>query len=450
MSTKRRIPSKSDIAEDVPELNSSPDLPTGPTGRFIVTMAPGSQRKMIKSLKDRAGISAASTADFDAAKVDLESLGGADAVLLEHLGIAIVSGDDAQRIQALELSVADDSNPIMAVEPEEYVHAINDDGLLTSGGNSYARGYRDGVSDGMARMLSGSGGRSEEFDLDAAAAFADSPLFTWGLQATRVNTSGATGLGVRVAVLDTGFALGHPDFVGRAIASATFVGQPVNDLNGHGTHCIGTSLGRRMLAGGNRRYGCAQQSGILVGKVLNNAGSGADGGILAGINWAIQSGARIISMSLGAPVGVGAPPSAAYENVGRAALNAGCLIIAAAGNNNGPVGRPANVQSIMAVAAVDSNLRRASFSCRGINPNGGEVNIAGPGVGVFSSWPMPARYNSISGTSMATPHVAGIAAMWSQRTGLRGLALWQKLVSTARNINQLPIDVGAGLVQAPQ
>jgi subtilisin family serine protease len=412
-------------------------------------MAPGSQRNLIKTLKNSAGIAAASTADSKGSGSDIASLGGADALLLEHLSIAVVSGEDAEKIQSLESAVADDSNPIVAVEAEEYVQAINDEGFLTSSGRDYVRGYRDGVASAAGRLL---GTLPEERieEIAIAAAFADTPQFTWGLQATRVHVSAATGVGLRVAVLDTGFDLHHPDFVGRQVISATFVGQPVQDGHGHGTHCIGTALGDRMRSGGVRRYGCSRQGVILAGKVLSNAGSGADGGILAGINWAIRNGARVISMSLGAPVAVGAPPSVAYENAGRAALNAGSLIIAAAGNGGAtPVSRPANSPSIMAVAAVDQNLRRASFSCIGINPNGGEVNIAGPGVGVFSSTKMPTRYAVFQGTSMATPHVAGIAALWSQRTGARGTALWQRLISTARNIG-LPVQhVGKGLVQSP-
>src|SRR5262245_13484019 len=116
-------------ADEQPPIPET-QLPVGPTGRFLITMTPGSQRSLIKTLKNSAGITAASTADSKDAESDMASLGGADAVLLEHLSIAVVSGTDAERIQSLEVAVADDRNPIVAVEPEEYVQAINDEGFL--------------------------------------------------------------------------------------------------------------------------------------------------------------------------------------------------------------------------------------------------------------------------------------------------------------------------------
>jgi subtilisin family serine protease len=208
------------------------------------------------------------------------------------------------------------------------------------------------------------------------------------------------------------------------------------------------------------RYGVAYNAEIFVGKVLSNQGSGADGGILAGIDWAIGNGCQIISMSLGAPTRRGATYSPIYEEVAKRALSQGTLIIAAAGNESNrpgfinPVARPANCPSIMAVAALDKQLQIASFSNSSINPDGGGIDIAGPGVAVYSTWSTKAirrasRYLTIAGTSMATPHVAGIAALYAEATGKRGYELWALLMQNAQRINLPSVDVGIGLVQAP-
>ena len=163
--------------------------------------------------------------------------------------------------------------------------------------------------------------------------------------------------------------------------SQSFVGEPVQDLHSHGTHCIGTACGprkpQRLPA-----YGIASEAEIYAGKVLSNQGSGADGGILSGIDWAIRNKCTVISMSLGAPVAVNAAFSTVYETVAQRALAAGSLIVAAAGNESSrpgriaPVGHPANCPSIIAVAAVYSSLAIDRFSSRGINMRGGQVDIA--------------------------------------------------------------------------
>ena len=159
-------------------------------------------------------------------------------------------------------------------------------------------------------------------------------------------------------------------------------------------------------------------------------------------------------MSLGADVN---STSVAYETAGQRALNAGTLIVAAAGNNAqrsagnfGFVGRPANSRTFMAVGALDANLRMGNFSARDtVRTAGTGVDIGGPGVAVYSAWPMPTRTRSLNGTSMATPHVAGIAALWAQASGDRGAALWQRLITTARALPLPVVDCGRGIVQAP-
>ena len=422
------------------------------TGRYLVVFSDevqGDAGATNATMQSVAGISnMASTLDFAGGAADPDATGDAEAMLFAELGVAIVSAESAGGGAVGALN----SDPrILSIEPERILYAIEDHPLSLE----YVRGYRDAVANLYEQL---SGGCEAGTEAGIAAALADNAGLTWGLQATRASTSPRTGVDIRLAVLDTGFDLAHADFLGRPVLSQSFVaGQAVQDGHGHGTHCVGTSCGPKSPAGGGRRYGVATDAGILVGKVLSDQGAGSDSNILAGISWAIANGANVISMSLGANV---QQVSKAYETVGRRALQAGSLIVAAAGNNagrtagnNGFVGIPANSPSIMAVAAVDSDFRIANFSARSNSVTGGKIDIAGPGVAVYSSWPMevaPNRYHTISGTSMATPHVAGLAALLSEATGARGAQLWAKLTQTARPLRLSSADVGAGLAQAPQ
>jgi subtilisin len=172
----------------------------------------------------------------------------------------------------------------------------------------------------------------------------------------------------------------------------------------------------------------------------------------------LTNGCAIISMSLGASQcgGTPAPPSQVFESVGQRALTQGTLIVAAAGNESQrpqlicPVDHPANCRSIFAVAALDTRFQVAPFSCGGLSPQGGQVDIAGPGVAVRSSVPGTLRYGMKSGTSMATPHVAGIAALFAEANpAVRGNALLNLLVQNARRLPVPARDIGVGLVQAP-
>lgn len=398
------------------------------TGRFIATFKENAVEEGVRALTRTQGMRVADAREFNGQAAALEALGGADALVFPEIGAALISGPAFAARSLATAADADSDSPIEVIEPEYF--AFSD--ALES--DLYLRGFSRAV-EAISQDLRGEPGQAsldEEVQVLGA---------TWGLVVCRVPQSTRSGAGIKLAVLDTGMDLGHPDFTGRPIASRSFIaGQAVQDGHGHGTHCIGTSSGPKAPPGTTPRYGIAYQDLIHVGKVLSNSGSGSTAGILAGLNWAIANRCAVISMSLGAQT----PVQAAYTAAGSAALANGCLIVAAAGNASAPTGAPANSPTIMSVASLDPTLAPSSFS------NFGKIEIAAPGRDVFSSVPRPRLYATMSGTSMATPHVAGCAALWAQTSpALRGTALWRKLQTTARPLSFPANRVGAGLVQAP-
>jgi subtilisin len=404
------------------------------TGRFLMTFKEGAGDAAVKSLRTRSGLRMASARDFDNQAVNFGMTGDAEGVIFPEIGVALVSAEAAVSRGLMAEDATDDDSPVHSVDPEFFMFATDVDP------SDYLKGFI-AATQAISADLAGVPAPAAAGDVSAQVAGV-----TWGLNACRVPPSAFTGTGIKPCILDTGFDLGHPEFAGRAFTTNTFVGQPVQDLHGHGTHTAGTVTGPKTPPGAVQRYGIAFRSRIFIGKVLTNSGSGTQAQVLAGMNWAIANRCEVISMSLGAQI----PVQPSYTNAGNAALANGCLIIAAAGNASNrpgsiqPAGAPANSPSIMSVGALDSALRVAVFS------NGGKIDIAGPGVNVFSSWPRPTLHNTISGTSMATPHVAGCAALWAQSSAaLRGAALRAKLIATARHLPLPPSDVGAGLVQAP-
>ncbi|MGB9634424.1 MAG: S8 family serine peptidase, partial [Chloroflexaceae bacterium] len=352
------------------------------TGRYLVLMDPEAVAQAMKTVNSATGVEFSPMGATEAPEAVAAALQAGASVVFPELGVAVFAGDP-QQTRALG-GVTEGVGGIIAVEPERVVH-IFDDSVT-----DYLRGYRDGVNQAIDRALAEA---AAAIGAEAVVPTQNETAFTWGLQATRVDRSQLSGKGVRIAVLDTGMDLTHPDFQSRPIVTASFIsGEEVQDGNGHGTHCIGTACGPR---GPSRspRYGIAYNAEIYAGKVLSNQGYGSDGGILAGINWALGKGCAIISMSLGAPVQPGQSFSQVYETVAQRLLARGSLIIAAAGNESRrpgsikPVGHPANCPSIIAVAAVDPNLNVAWFSSAGLEGQGGQVDIAAPGVNVLSSWP---------------------------------------------------------------
>lgn len=203
------------------------------------------------------------------------------------------------------------------------------------------------------------------------------------------------GGGAKVAVLDTGLDLTHPDLP-ATITNASFVpGLTVDDYNQHGTHCSGTVLGLDNTEG---VIGVGPSASLIIGKVLNNGGYGVDSWIATAIDWAVGQGADIISMSLGEDV-----PDPALEEACLNAFNAGVLVVASAGNaaNSAP-NYPASFPGVMSISAVDSSSQLASFSSFGP-----AVSVTAPGVDVLSSIPTVTTTVTFSNVARAARNLSG-------------------------------------------
>ncbi|MFC9270041.1 S8 family serine peptidase [Streptomyces zhihengii] len=277
--------------------------------------------------------------------------------------------------------------------------------------------------------------------------------------------AGLTGKGVKVAVLDTGYDAGHPDLAGRVSASKDFTGKgSVADGHGHGTHVAATVAGSGAGSDG-RRKGVAPDADLIVGKVLADSGSGAQSGILAGMEWAVAEGADIVSMSLGGETG-GECDNPLADAVERLSATGPALFVLAAGNS-GPgastVNSPGCARSALTVAAADRELATASFSSRGDvwgadGKHWAKPDISAPGVGIVAARaagtsmgkPVDDLYTAANGTSMATPHVAGAAALLAgQHPDWTGARLKQALTSSVRPAaKDTPLAQGAGFLDA--
>ena len=206
---------------------------------------------------------------------------------------------------------------------------------------------------------------------------------------------------INVAILDTGIDPDHPDLQAGILDMEDFTGDGIEDLNGHGTHCAGI-VGARLNGAG--LVGVAPKCKLLIGKVLGNQGSGSFQQIADGIDWAVEKGAHIISLSLGGPYS-----SAPLFNSIYNALSKGVHVICAAGNEGSlfgnAIGYPGRFGGVITVASHDQNGNPSGFSSRG-----GEIDFMAPGESIWSTY-KDGGYAKLSGTSMATPFVVGISAL---------------------------------------
>ncbi|WP_426363720.1 S8 family serine peptidase [Streptomyces sp. E-08] len=267
--------------------------------------------------------------------------------------------------------------------------------------------------------------------------------------------AGLTGKGVKVAVLDTGADLGHPDLAGRISETKSFIeGQEVADRGGHGTHVTST-VGGSGAASDGKEKGVAPGATLAVGKVLSDQGSGTESQIIAGMEWAAKDiDAKIVSMSLGSSEpSDGTDPMA--QAVNTLSAETGALFVIAAGNSGypGSIGSPGAADSALTVGAVDSADRAAYFTSQG--PRYGDQalkpDVSAPGVDILAARSQlvagSGLYTTMSGTSMATPHVAGVAALLAEKhPDWTGAQLKNALMSSSKTLDATSYELGAGRV----
>ncbi|KAH7312683.1 alkaline phosphatase [Stachybotrys elegans] len=232
----------------------------------------------------------------------------------------------------------------------------------------------------------------------------------WGLaRLSNTNTGSTTytyddtaGAGTCAYIIDTGIQTNHPDFGTRAVWGRNFVGTGTVDDNGHGTHVAGTI--------GGTTYGVAKRTTLIAVKVLNASGSGTFAGVVAGMDWVASDGRTRAGCSNGVVVNMslGGGFSASVNTAAAGITSAGLFLAVAAGNENQNAANvsPASAPTACTVGASDSSDRVASFSNWGPG-----LDIYAPGVSVLSAWPTSST-NTISGTSMASPHIAGLGAYY--------------------------------------
>ncbi|MFO7917266.1 MAG: S8 family peptidase [Anaerolineae bacterium] len=306
--------------------------------------------------------------------------------------------------------------------------------------------------------------RNMEADPDTVKIYQDVPVHAYldtsvpHVQVPRMWDTGFTGEGVRIAVIDTGIDMEHPDFDQRITEVTDFTGQGAADEHGHGTHCAGIAAGSGAASQGVYR-GAAPEATIYSAKVLDSRGEGMMSDVMAGVEWAVQQGVQIISLSLGSE-GPCDGTDALCEMC-NAAVREGVIVCVAAGNE-GPddytVGSPGCATDVITLGATNDVDQVTQFSSRGPTADGrikpdivlpGDDIISARSEGTTMGNPIDQYYTAASGTSMSTPLAAGICALLLQaKPNLTPQEIKERLMSTALDVGDTVYAQGSGRADA--
>jgi len=414
--------------------------------RYIVVLE-DQQKNSLRKVENELEVTITSSEFLSSENRSYEVIDNDNGVLYKNLGVLVVENMDEEQLKS---AVKNDSNPIVYFEKEREFFSADELSIINELKKQSAE-----ITDKISEL--------EKYITNKPLPQKSLIEMEWGLKALNIENSLYTGKGIDICILDTGIELSHPDFSGREIEGKSFISGESwdRDPNGHGTHCAGIAAGNIRLDNG-KRYGIAKDANLKIAKVLSDSGRGTTSSVIDAIDWAITKKFRILSLSLASAVKLNDTPSPLFETVGARALENNCIIIAAAGNDSSrpsvpkPVSSPAHTSSIMAVGAIDGHMKIAKFSNAGLNPaTGGNVNICAPGVDIISTYPKNSKnksssYYAMSGTSMATPHVSGMMALYMEQFPEKtAKEIWELAETKAKPIEGLKYrDIGSGLIQA--